>query len=218
MIRQQRFTVHARRLQAAGVAVAALLAVVLCSLALLRGEAGTAAAPAVPEEAARPQAVQTAGEGQRPLPRSRPTRVSIPKLKKEVRVQPAGLSPDGSPPVPDEQHAMQAAWYSGGPAPGERGAALLVGHLDTDDGPAAFAGLGSLRPGAAVRVTREDGVTARFIVDSVEQHPKSSFPSERVYGRTRSPQLRLITCGGRYTKSDGYDSNIVVFAHLTGTG
>ncbi|NUS88393.1 MAG: class F sortase, partial [Streptomyces sp.] len=29
------------------------------------------------------------------------------------------------------------------------------------------------------------------------------------------PELRVITCGGGYSKSTGYQGNVVAFAHLT---
>ncbi|RKN11630.1 class F sortase [Streptomyces radicis] len=150
-----------------------------------------------------------------PLTRADPVRVRIPQLSTDVEVFGADLSPDGGPPSPSEEDAQRAAWYSGGVSPGERGAAILVGHLDTYDGPAAFAGLGSLRPGETIEIDRADGQIAVFTVDSVEQYPKSDFPDERVYGSVDSPQLRLITCGGRWTEGGGYDSNIVAYARLT---
>ncbi|WP_052847775.1 class F sortase [Streptomyces avicenniae] len=152
-----------------------------------------------------------------PLIRSSPARIRIPQLGTDVEVFGAALGTDGGPPSPAEEDAMRAAWYSGGVSPGEQGAAILVGHLDTYTGPAAFAGLGQLRPGENIEIDREDGQTAVFTVDSVEQYPKSDFPDERVYGAVGTPQLRLITCGGRWTEDGGYDSNIVAYARLTGT-
>ncbi|MDT0310602.1 class F sortase [Streptomyces sp. DSM 44917] len=153
-----------------------------------------------------------------PMPRADPIRVRIPQLATDVEVFGADLAPDGGPPSPSEQDALRAAWYAGGVAPGERGAAILVGHLDTYDGPAAFAGLGSLRPGENIEIDRADGQRAVFTVDSVEQYPKSEFPDQRVYGSVDTPQLRLITCGGAWTQDGGYDSNIVAYARLTGSG
>ncbi|MDT0270111.1 class F sortase [Streptomyces sp. DSM 44915] len=150
-----------------------------------------------------------------PLERSVPIRVRIPYLDTDVEVFGADLTPDGGPPSPSEEDAMRAAWYAGGVSPGERGAAILVGHLDTYDGPAAFAGLGSLQPGETIEIDRASGEVAVFTVDSVEQYPKSDFPDERVYGSVSSPQLRLITCGGRWSEDGGYDSNIVAYARLT---
>ena len=44
-------------------------------------------------------------------------------------------------------------------------------------------------------------------------YPKDAFPTDRVYGPTAGPELRLITCGGSFDRSAGsYRDNTVVFA------
>jgi hypothetical protein len=66
-----------------------------------------------------------------------------------------------------------------------------------------------------VVITRADGRTVSFGVDSVASYPKSDFPTQLVYGPTNYPALRLITCGGQFDQSTGsYEDNVVVFAHL----
>ncbi|CAL9461525.1 hypothetical protein SUDANB171_02635 [Streptomyces sp. enrichment culture] len=177
------------------------------------GKQQTAAAEAEAGPTIGPSYTGAEGYGA-PLPRSRPTRVRVPSLGTDVEVFGAQLDPDGGPPTPAEEDAMRAAWYSGGVSPGERGAALLVGHLDTYVGPAAFAGLANLQPGETVEVDREDGTMATFIVDAVEMYAKNNFPSDLVYGSDDTPQLRLITCGGAWSAETGYDSNIVAYTHL----
>jgi sortase (surface protein transpeptidase) len=95
---------------------------------------------------------------------------------------------------------------------------VIVGHLDTRTGPAVFAGLSTLKPGGLVETLRADGRTAVYTVDAVRQYEKARFPSQEVYGARKRPELRLITCGGVYDRqSGGYQSNVVVFAHLTRT-
>jgi hypothetical protein len=239
--RQQRMAVRSRRLEVAAVLTAATLAL-LAVVYLPDSDDGVREARAsssIAEGVSRPGAVDapagapnsgsTAGldpisAGQppsvvaAPLPRAVPVRVRIPQLGTDAEVIGADLAPDGGPPTPSEADAMRAAWYAGGVSPGESGAAILVGHLDTYDGPAAFAGLGQLRPGETIEIERVDGTTAVFAVDSVEQYPKTDFPDLRVYGAVNTPQLRLITCGGAWTADGGYDSNIVAYAHLIPRG
>ena len=80
-------------------------------------------------------------------------------------------------------------------------------------GPAVFGRLDDLHPGDVIEVGRSDGGTARFGVDSVETFDKDKLPTERIYGPTTAPTLRLMTCGGPF--DDGtlnYRDNIVVFA------
>ncbi|MFD5321259.1 class F sortase [Streptomyces sp. NPDC127098] len=236
--RQQRLALRARRLEVA--AAASAVTVGLAGGLLLPGSGEVVsearASSSIAEGVSRPGAVdapgaapdagstanldgseQPSGVVAPPLPRSTPTRIRIPQLGTDVEVFGALLGTDGGPPSPAEEDAMRAAWYSGGVAPGEQGPAILVGHLDTYTGPAAFAGLGQLQPGELIEIDREDGQTALFEVDSVEQYPKADFPDLRVYGAVDTPQLRLITCGGRWTADGGYDSNIVAYARLIGT-
>ncbi|WP_039932124.1 sortase domain-containing protein, partial [Streptomyces viridochromogenes] len=104
-----------------------------------------------------------------------------------------------------------------GASPGGQGTAVAVGHLDTDSGPAVFAGLTELEPGRVVQVRRADGRTAVYTVDAIKSYEKAHFPSQEVYGARGRPELRLITCGGNYDRRKGYSGNLVVFAHLTGT-
>jgi hypothetical protein len=49
----------------------------------------------------------------------------------------------------------------------------------------------------------------------VEVYDKKKFPDEKVYGSSDRPELRVITCGGGYTKRTGYQGNVVVFATLS---
>ena len=47
----------------------------------------------------------------------------------------------------------------------------------------------------------------------MERWPKDHFPTKRVFGRTRRPTLRLITCGGTFNANTGhYLYNTVVYA------
>jgi hypothetical protein len=64
-------------------------------------------------------------------------------------------------------------------------------------------------------VTRADHRVAVFSVDRVAMFAKDAFPSQAVYGPTRDPELRLITCGGPFDGFAGtYLDNVVVFARL----
>ncbi len=80
-----------------------------------------------------------------------------------------------------------------------------------------FFRLASLRPDDTVLITRADGSVAVFAVDQVRSYPKSSFPTQLVYGDTDRAALRLITCGGPIESNSGHHrDNIVVLASLVG--
>ncbi|WP_322725916.1 class F sortase [Streptomyces spongiae] len=151
------------------------------------------------------------------LPRSRAASLAIPYLG--IAAPLVGLGLDGrgrltAPPVDDPK---AAGWYEGGPSPGESGTVVVVGHRDTRTGPAVFAALRELQTGRLVAVRRADGLTAVYTVYAVRTYEKAHFPNQEVYGPRNRPELRLITCGGRYDRKTGYASNIVVYANLTAT-
>lgn len=97
-------------------------------------------------------------------------------------------------------------WYRGGPAPGQPGPALILGHVNWAGVPGAFSALDQLQRGALIHV---DG--NRYEVYDVRRVPKAEFPDALVYGRTPTSELRLITCGGAFDGAH-YTDNVIVSA------
>jgi Sortase domain len=146
------------------------------------------------------------------LPESHPVAISIPKLGVRSPLDDLGLDRDGAMEVPE--NPARAGWFSGGPAPGSLGPAVIAGHV-TWNGRAVFHRLSTMRPGDQVTVTRKDGKIAVFTVTGVARFSKSQFPSRAVYGPIDHAGLRLITCGGTYDAArHRYLDNVVVFARL----
>jgi LPXTG-site transpeptidase (sortase) family protein len=142
--------------------------------------------------------------------------VSVPVLGVDAQALPLGTGPDGALEVPSTAQGL--GWYSAGAVPGDPGPAVLAGHVDLDGERGVFHRLGTLEAGDAVTVQRPDGAEVSFVVTAVEQHAKDAFPTERVYGPTAEPTLRLITCGGAFEpRSGSYRDNVVVFARVSGT-
>ncbi|MGY1501999.1 class F sortase [Streptomyces sp. QTS52] len=182
------------------------------------------AAPAVPARgrpgSARPTArpsVQATPGGPALLPRSRPTKLTLPYLDVEAPVVDLRLDRHGQLSAPPDDDSNLAGWYADGPSPGENGTVIVVGHRDTRAGPAVFIGLDEVTPGRRVELRRADGRTAVYTVYAVKTYDKANFPSREVYGARARPELRLITCGGGYDRRTGYTGNIVVYARLTAT-
>ncbi|MEV4441542.1 class F sortase [Streptomyces sp. NPDC049577] len=154
-----------------------------------------------------------------PLAPARPRSLAIGSLGVSAPVEERGLNPEGAVDPPPYDRPGAVGWYRGGPPPGSRGAAVLVGHVDTRRAPAVFHGLGTIRRGESIAVGRADGSTAEFTVEDVTVVPKDRFDAARVYGpheRGRA-ELRLITCGGDYDRArHAYSANVVVSAYLTG--
>ncbi|NJP68741.1 class F sortase [Streptomyces spiramenti] len=152
------------------------------------------------------------------LPPSTPLSVRIPAISVDAPLAGYGLEPSGSPEVPPEDRTNLAAWYRGGVSPGSPGTSLITGHVDNSTGPAVFYDLGALQRGDTVEVDRADGRTAVFTVTAVDVFDRDDFPDDLVYGQSAGPELRLITCGGPFSRSaGGYLGNVVAFARLTGT-
>ncbi|GDY29158.1 hypothetical protein GTS_07910 [Gandjariella thermophila] len=171
------------------------------------------AEPAPAPAVAAPAPVPTGQEEPRGLLPSPPVLLEIPKIGVHSSLIPLGLNPDGSMQVPPLDDPMQAGWYSYGPTPGEVGPAVLVGHVDGYTRAGVFYRLRQLAPGDEILVTRKDGARVVFRVRSVERVPKDSFPTQAVFGNTTGPELRLITCGGRFDRrAASYRDNIIAYA------
>jgi sortase (surface protein transpeptidase) len=106
-----------------------------------------------------------------------------------------------------------AGWYTGSSRPGAIGPAVIVGHIDSYQGPGIFFRLVDLKSGDPIYVKRADGTLVEFRVTEVHMYSKDAFPTQAVYGPTPDAELRLITCGGAFDPSSGhYLSNVVVYA------
>lgn len=149
-----------------------------------------------------------------PLPYAMVDRVRIPSIRVDAPVVPVGLDAAGWVDAPPAQDPNLAGWFTGAVAPGEQGTAVVVGHVDNNQGPAVFYGLGALKKGSKVEIQRGDAKTAVFEIYGVEVFEKNNFPGDRVYGNSGIPELRVITCGGGFSQQNGYDGNVVVFARL----
>jgi hypothetical protein len=140
-----------------------------------------------------------------------PVRLRIPALHIDAKVRRLGLQHDGTIAVPDRTDV--AGWFDGGPRPGQDGPAVILGHVDSREGPGIFIGLSRVKAGTTVRVDRADGTSVAFRITKVSRVPKVSFPTDRVYAPTLDPALRLVTCGGSFDRARGsYRDNVIAFA------
>jgi sortase (surface protein transpeptidase) len=129
----------------------------------------------------------------------------------DAAVTPEGTDSSGALEVPPLAARNLAGWWDGGAAPGQDGPAVIDGHVDSaQGGPLVFWNLRLLKPGDEVET--EPG-SLRFTVTRVTQVSKSAFPTLAVYGPTKDPELRLVTCGGTFDPATGhYLSNVIVYA------
>lgn len=200
------------------VAAAGLLLIASACLSVgLRGHAHPMATPAAPQRAPRSVITGTprAGPGEVApvVARSTPVALRIPAIGVAVSVSELGLNPDGTVQVPTD--FQEPGWYRLGPSPGEVGSAVILGHVDSYQGPAVFFQLRSLQAGDQVEVSLADGMDANFVVTAVVMYPKDQFPDQQVYGSHGYSALQLVTCGGTFDAQTGhYLSNVVVYSSL----
>lgn len=190
--------------------LAALLGLLGC------GAPGAPAETDVPRaETASPSASPSASPTRAPASREQavapPRSVEIAALGLREELVDLGLTPEGALEVPADPDRV--GWFSGGGRPGGSGPTVVVGHVDSDTGPAVFAGLRELGPGDEVVLTSDDGRTTTYAVTEVGDVPQQPFPTEQVFGATVDDVLRLITCTGPYDDAAGrYTENRIVTA------
>lgn len=144
-----------------------------------------------------------------------PARLIIPKLGVDASVQDVGLTKAGSMGVPS--NFTDAAWYKYGPVPGQRGSAVIDGHVDNGLSlPGVFKNLHQLQPGDDVYVQTAGGAKLHFIVRDVQEYPYMDVPAAQIFSRNDAARLNLITCTGSWVRAGRtYDRRLVVYATLS---
>ena len=163
--------------------------------------------PVIPVEgriSVRVNRLQPMAGGIRPAP---PGRIRIPAAGVDAAIEAVHAHRNGLEVPPPGW----AGWYAGGARPGEPGRAVVIGHLDTADGPGVFERVPSLDRRDRIEVTDNRGDIHAYRVVGVTRVRKRRFPTRAVYGASRHPVLVLVTCGGPYV-SGHYRDNVLVYA------
>jgi hypothetical protein len=148
--------------------------------------------------------------------RSTPVILRIPAIGVAVSVSAFGLNPDGNVEVPTDYQLP--GWFRLGPTPGQRGSAVILGHVDSFAGPAVFFRLRSLRAGDKVEVVLADSTVTHSAVTDVVMYPKDELPAQVVHGSHGYSAPQLVTCGGTFdSRSHSYLTNVVTFTRLVAT-
>lgn len=136
----------------------------------------------------------------------------IPAIEVDSALQ--NLVRDDQQVLNDPADPLVAGWYSQGTVPGQRGPAVIAGHVDSGVAGAVFRDLDRLEPGEEIHVDLPDDSTQTFHVTRAETVPQAleTFPTAEVYGPVPDAQLRLITCHTFDRGQGRYVDNLVVFA------
>ncbi len=151
-----------------------------------------------------------------PNPRSSGMSISIPAIGVDAPIVTVGVAADHTIAVPPLDRPNETAWYDGSARPGQQGAAVIVGHIDTAaTGPAVFYKLPDLRPGDRITIRARHRTRFVYRVDGLREYRKTSVPIARVFGPVSYPALRLISCTGAFDYATGhYLDNVVVYASI----
>ncbi|GAB3918060.1 class F sortase [Microlunatus endophyticus] len=150
---------------------------------------------------------------------SPPLHLSIPAIKVDTAVTSVGVTSGGALGVPSGDQQNEAAWFRDSPTPGQFGASVIVGHIDTIHGPSVFYNLGALHPGDTIVIRRKDHLRITFVVDGVRQYPdRTNLPIKELYGGDPAEaDLRLVTCSNFDHSIGHYRGNLIIYAHAQHT-
>lgn len=167
----------------------------------------TRATPAI--QAARP----TENPINAALPKSiLPQTLTIPSIGVEAPVQHLGVNDKGEMAVPDE--IDEVSWFEPGYQPGQKGRAVIAGHVDGVEGPAIFWDLSNVQAGDHIHVS-SDQEQLTFEIYKLESIPLALADVSDVFGPATQPELILITCSGTYNREWGTrEERLVVYAKL----
>lgn len=141
----------------------------------------------------------------------RPQMLAIPRLDLKMPITAVTVDDTGAMALPTRP--TEIGWYAYGPRPGSaRGSAVLGGHVDSREyGVGPLVTLKQLRRGDDIVITTNKG-TEQFRVSTVRLIGKRDLEVREVFTREGKPLLRILTCGGTYRRSGGYQANVVVTA------
>ncbi len=195
-----------------------LVCLILCSCSIASSRVGGFTPTPVKTKAQKPNhpyTVSTFSATSRPMS-DPPVRLQIPVIGVDTEIEPVGVSQSGDLNTPQKNPWDTAGWYSAGPSPGERGSAVIDGHLDRTGGdPAVFWNLKNLQAGDEIRVVHHSGKISLFRVQRAASYPPKGAPLQAIFGAGGGHYLNLITCAGDWIPSEHQTTlRMVVYSEL----
>ena len=147
-----------------------------------------------------------------------PARLVIPKLNIDAGFQDTGLKPDGTMEVPSTIYIV--GWFTGSVRPGEKGVAIVTGHIAQVRGgvvtkPGVFSDLSALSVGDTLTVVDDNGASVTFVVRAVRSYDPTADATDVFTSTDGGAHLNIITCEGTWIQSQlSYAQRLVVFTDL----
>lgn len=137
----------------------------------------------------------------------------IPAIGVDAPIESLGVLANSDLATPTQSPWNDVGWYSGGPQPGEKGSAVINGHLDRPGGnPAVFWNLRKLHIGDVVSVVDSHGRTLQFHVIRMVFYAPQDAPVQDIFGNKAGSFLNLMTCAGDWIPTQHQrDLRLVVY-------
>ena len=132
-----------------------------------------------------------------------PVGIRIAKAQVDATVETVQIV-DGA--MQDPTGPFVVSWYKETAKLGQRGNAVMAGHLDYwDVGEAVFYNLDDVVKGDEIEVTGEDGKVYKYMVDWTKLYQSNADAEaiQEIVGETPVEALTLITCGGPFDFDNG---------------
>ncbi len=148
---------------------------------------------------------------------SYPVRLEIPAISVNAAIEPVGVLASGDLETPAAHPWVDTGWFASGPVPGEKGSAVIDGHLDRPGAsPAVFWYLRDIHVGDEVLVVNAQGKTKHFRVTNVAFYSPQAAPLQEIFGNDSGNYLNLITCAGDWIPSQHQTTlRLVVYTVLS---
>jgi sortase (surface protein transpeptidase) len=151
------------------------------------------ASPPTDHHTTSPESTQTPALDRK----ANPVSLLIPAIGVNALIEKVGVTPGGDLAVPTQNPWEDVGWYRSGPHPGERGSAVIDGHLDRPGGyPAVFWHLRDLQVGNEVTVVDSHGKAFHFHVTGIVFYAPQDAPIQQIFANNSGTYLNLITCAG----------------------
>ena len=195
----------------------------ICFFVLILSACGTTtlstASPHRPAPALQKPASTPSSTSPMPSPTpvlSNPAHLLIPSIGLVAPVENIGVLPNGDLATPTQNPWDGVGWYHLGPHPGQKGSAVIAGHLDRPGGaPAVFWNLRNMQRGDIVTVVDEKGASLHFRVTQVASYPPDQAPLQEIFANSGGKFLNLITCAGDWIPSQHQTTlRLVVYTSL----
>lgn len=182
------------------------------SLLLYHGVLSYAKAPESTKVPAFPTAVNVQAAARNRAVAASAPKLLIPSIGVHAAIENVTLTKQGSMGVPKDP--LNAGWYALGPKPGEKGSAVIDGHVNWYYGATGvFKDLKKVKPGDKIMVQDEKGVTTSFVVREIRKFDAAADATAVFRSADNKAHLNLITCDGTWNKlTQQYSERLVVFA------